>query len=142
MLSKILIIIGYYVVALAGFTAWTYADHATTRRLVSTSADQSEHLVGRFVHRVAILLGVVAGLGAGLLLTLLLDPVPAIPVVLGVSLGDGVVTFAFAEIVLRFWGRWFRTDLLADLRGADAVPAHDATAPDDRPAPSDRQTGS
>jgi hypothetical protein len=134
MSPNVLIVVGYYVVALVAFTAWTYADHATTRRAVGTSTDRSDRLVDRFVHRIAAALGVVAAVGTGLLLTLLLDPPPTIVIVLALSLGDGVVTFALAEIVLRFWGRWFGTDLLADLRASGRAHPHDAADSDDPPA--------
>ena len=66
MTSNALIVIGYYVVALAGFTAWTYADHARTRRQVSGSAGDGP--AERFALRVAIVLGVVAAIGVALLL--------------------------------------------------------------------------
>jgi hypothetical protein len=142
MTFNVLIVLGYYVVALAAFTAWTYADHSRMRRLVAASIDPDDRLAERFARRVAMALGLLAALGTVLLLMLVLDPAPAILVALGVAIVDGAVTAAIAEIVLRFWGRWFRTDLLSDLRPAGAGAPSAGSGRDDRAAPSGTHTES
>lgn len=130
----LVIVLVYYVIALAGFVAWTYADHARTRRLVGTSADADGRLAPRFARRVAVVLGLVAGVGVALLIALLVSPPPAILVTLAMALVDGLVTFGIAELVLRSWGRLFGTDLLSDLRPeAGAVPPDGPTPSGGRP---------
>jgi hypothetical protein len=138
--TGIALVLGYYVVALAGFTAWTYSDHGRTRRLVEDAAAGGDGLADRFALRVSIVLGALAAIGAGLLLALLLEPAPAFPIVLGVALVDGLVTFGVALIVLRSWGRWFRTDLLSDLRPAAAAVSARASERRDHEAPSGEHT--
>jgi hypothetical protein len=142
MTAGIALVLGYYVVALAGFTAWTYSDHARTRRLVEGAAGRGDGLADRFALRVSIVLGALAAIGAGLLLALLLVPAPAFLIVLGVAVVDGLVTFGIALVVLRFWGRWFRTDLLSDLRPAAAALSAGAPGRRDQEAPPGAHTES
>jgi sterol desaturase/sphingolipid hydroxylase (fatty acid hydroxylase superfamily) len=134
MLRSVLILLGYYVVAVVVLAIWTYRDHAATKRRVARSADPAGKLASRFTDRIAGLLGVLAAVGSALLLALLLTPAPAIWVVAAISLGDGVVTVVFVEVVLRFWHRWFGVDPLADLRPVQ-TPDTSAVVPEEARRP-------
>ena len=118
MTRNILILLGYYAIALAVLVAWTYADHALTRRRAGAPGAATDRSARGFAVRVSALLGVLAGVGAALLLHLLLTPAPATWVLAATGAGVLVLTFAVALLVLRLSRAWFGIDPLAELRGA------------------------
>lgn len=130
MTSNILILLGYYAIALAIVAGWTYRDHAVTRRRAASAPRGGDRLASGFLNRVAVLLGLLSTGGAALLLLLLLKPALATWLVAVIAAGDGIVTFGAVELVLRMWQRWFGVDPLADLRVARAPEIGAETAED------------
>jgi len=115
MTRSILILIGYYVVALVVLVAWTYVDHARTKRRADASGAGADRLAQRFAVRIGVLLGLLAGAGATLMLYLLLTP--AVPVWVLAATGGGTLVAGFAVTEVILLRSWSGVDPLADLRG-------------------------
>jgi len=116
MLVKSLIVLGYYLVAITTVAVWTFRDFAATRARVSTTGFGADRLAGRFLARVSALFGLAAGVGAALLMELLMTPPPKVWIVAAITVGDLALTVLGVQLVIRLWPRVAGRDPLEELR--------------------------
>ena len=98
MFLKALVVLGYYLVAMAGVASLTFRDFRATRERVVSDSEGSGRLARGFLTRTSLLFGLAAGIGAVAVVELLMSPAPPVWIVLAVSMWSRLRLVNFGEI--------------------------------------------